>query len=206
MNVAVAWGFAWFTPPISLYDVQHLSVKTDDDFDLAMLDVWEKYFPSDEYPESFQPMFCRVYDHSGLRYDDVSADYVTQGSRGLRLVRSGFPIKCLSYHYWTRYDDMVESDHFDARFALLRQPPRPTLKPFLERDTALPLRPLWPGFAINTIFYGVVLWLLFVAPFKLRKWRRTRRGLCAACAYDLRGDFESGCSECGWGRTDTQDI
>jgi len=30
---------------------------------------------------------------------------------------------------------------------------------------ALPLRPLWPGFAINTLFYAGVLWMLFAIPF-----------------------------------------
>jgi hypothetical protein len=48
-------------------------------------------------------------------------------------------------------------------------------------------RPIWPGFAINTVFYAAILWLLFAAPFALRKWRRIRRGMCAKCGYDLRG-------------------
>jgi hypothetical protein len=51
----------------------------------------------------------------------------------------------------------------------------------------LPTRPIWPGFAINTVFYAAVLWMLFAAPFALRKWRRIRRGLCPKCGYDLRG-------------------
>jgi hypothetical protein len=42
----------------------------------------------------------------------------------------------------------------------------------------VPLHPHWPGFAINTVFYAAVLWLLFAAPFALRRWRRIRRGLC----------------------------
>ena len=62
----------------------------------------------------------------------------------------------------------------------------------------LPLRPMWPGFAINTVFYAVGLWGLFTAPFALRRRRRIRRGLCPKCAYDLRG-VESAhvCPECG---------
>jgi hypothetical protein len=63
----------------------------------------------------------------------------------------------------------------------------------------LPLRPIWPGFAINTAFYAGVLWLLFAAPFALRRWRRIMRGLCLNCGYDLRGAAAdaSGCPECG---------
>jgi hypothetical protein len=66
--------------------------------------------------------------------------------------------------------------------------------------THLPLSPLWPGFAINTLFYAVVVWLIFAAPFKFRRWRRVRRGLCVKCAYDLRGIDSDKCPECGWPR------
>ena len=59
----------------------------------------------------------------------------------------------------------------------------------------VPLLPIWPGFAINTIFYAAILWLLFAAPFKVRRWRRTRLGLCPACAYPV-GESET-CTECG---------
>jgi hypothetical protein len=59
----------------------------------------------------------------------------------------------------------------------------------------LPLRPLWPGFAINTLFYAGILWLLFGAPFALRRRSRIRRGLCPACAYPIGASAV--CTECG---------
>jgi hypothetical protein len=59
----------------------------------------------------------------------------------------------------------------------------------------LPLRPYVVGFAINTLFYAAILWLLFAAPFALRRWRRIRRGLCPACAYPVGASDL--CSECG---------
>ena len=65
---------------------------------------------------------------------------------------------------------------------------------------ALPACPIWPGFAINTVFYALVLWLLFAAPFALpgvRRRRRIKRGLCPKCAYDLRGTQSEACPECG---------
>ena len=68
------------------------------------------------------------------------------------------------------------------------------LMPFAEARV-IPLRPLWPGFAINTVFYAVVLWLLIPGPFVLRRFVRVRRGLCPACAYP-RGESDV-CSECG---------
>ena len=64
-------------------------------------------------------------------------------------------------------------------------------------DTAppLPYRPIWPGFAINTIFYAAALWLPFAAVGRLRRRRRIKRGLCPACAYPV-GD-SAVCTECG---------
>src|SRR5678816_2967482 len=59
----------------------------------------------------------------------------------------------------------------------------------------LPLRPIWPGFAINTIFYAAVLWLLFAAFGQIRRRRRIKRGLCPACAYPV-GE-SAVCTECG---------
>ncbi len=58
----------------------------------------------------------------------------------------------------------------------------------------LPLRPIWPGFAANTLFYAAVLWLLICGPFALRRLVRVKRGLCPACAYP-RGESDV-CSEC----------
>ena len=63
----------------------------------------------------------------------------------------------------------------------------------------MPLTPLWPGFAINTVFYAAILWMLFAAPFALRRRRRIKRGLCPTCGYDLRGRSGEStlCPECG---------
>ncbi len=56
------------------------------------------------------------------------------------------------------------------------------------------------GFAANTLIYGVLLWLLALAPFTARRMIRHGRGHCLKCGYDLRGDFSAGCPECGWRR------
>ncbi len=66
----------------------------------------------------------------------------------------------------------------------------------------IPLLPIWPGFAINTVFYATILWLLTLGPFTARRMIRRNRGHCIKCGYDLRGDFSAGCPECGWQRED----
>jgi hypothetical protein len=85
--------------------------------------------------------------------------------------------------YWTTVNSFVVGHYPKARV-------RPGGVP-----KSLPLRPLWPGFAINTMFYAAILWLLIFAPFTLRRWRRMRRGLCAACAYPVGSS--SVCTESG---------
>ena len=53
------------------------------------------------------------------------------------------------------------------------------------------------GFAINTLFYAIMLWLLLPGPFALRRLIRRRRGRCPACGYDLRHGEHEACPECG---------
>ena len=67
-------------------------------------------------------------------------------------------------------------------------------------NEVLPMAPIWPGFAVNTIFYGAILWLFILGPFALRRYIRYKHGHCIKCGYDLRGDFSTGCPECGWRR------
>lgn len=61
----------------------------------------------------------------------------------------------------------------------------------------IPLTPVWPGFVLNTLFYTVILWLLWSAPFATRRLIRKRRGRCARCGYDLTGVKHDVCPECG---------
>ena len=65
----------------------------------------------------------------------------------------------------------------------------------------VPLRPIWSGFAINTLFYATILWLVIPGPFVLRRLirrhLRRKRGLCVICGYDLRHAEHEVCPECG---------
>jgi hypothetical protein len=61
----------------------------------------------------------------------------------------------------------------------------------------LPLIAIWPGFAINTIFYAAILWGLFTLPGVVKRHRRRKRGLCPACAYPIGTWGGEVCTECG---------
>jgi hypothetical protein len=60
-------------------------------------------------------------------------------------------------------------------------------------------RPLWPGFAINTIFCAAALWFIFAIPGVVKRLRRRAKGRCIHCGYDLRGQTAESkkCPECG---------
>jgi hypothetical protein len=70
----------------------------------------------------------------------------------------------------------------------------------IEWAQVVPLAPIWPGFLVNTLFYGAVLWLVISGPLILRRFIRRKRGCCPPCGYDLRGALDAGCPECWWGR------
>jgi len=78
---------------------------------------------------------------------------------------------------------------------------------------ALPLRPIWPGFVIDTLFYAAIWFGVFFGFASAKRAIQRRRGRCPRCGYDLRGQLEevrdqksevigarAGCPECGWGR------
>ncbi|HYE61169.1 MAG TPA: hypothetical protein VD997_04165 [Phycisphaerales bacterium] len=67
---------------------------------------------------------------------------------------------------------------------------------FWRSDRRLPLRPLWPGFAVDTLVYAC-LWagVLGVGGAWVRR-RRVKRGVCAECCYPVVGGV---CPECGRG-------
>ncbi|MCH8822568.1 MAG: hypothetical protein IH984_03575 [Planctomycetes bacterium] len=63
---------------------------------------------------------------------------------------------------------------------------------------SLPYRPIWSGFAINTLFYAAILWILWSSSSAARRLIRRKRGLCIKCGYDLRGNSGGDvCPECG---------
>ena len=64
----------------------------------------------------------------------------------------------------------------------------------------LPLRPIWIGFAVNTILYWLILLCPAWALIALRRHIRRHRGRCLKCGYNLRGEFDAACPECGCGR------
>ena len=66
----------------------------------------------------------------------------------------------------------------------------------MELDARIiPYRPIWRGFAINTIFYAAIFWLPIRGSVALRRFWRVQQGFCPKCAYPM-GE-SAVCTECG---------
>jgi len=59
----------------------------------------------------------------------------------------------------------------------------------------IPLRPLLRGTLLNTMVYGLLVWLLVSIPLAILCVHRRRRGRCVKCGYQL-ADLPT-CPECG---------
>lgn len=78
---------------------------------------------------------------------------------------------------------------------LATMPPPPPLAPSQTADRLLPLRPLWPGFATNSVFYAVIAWLLWMLFTMAMRMQRRLRRRCGGCAYPI--GVSPVCTECG---------
>ena len=72
------------------------------------------------------------------------------------------------------------------------------ITPSAYDDELQSLTPIWTGFAINTIFYAALLWMLWLSPFVVRRLIRRKRGRCIKCGYDVSHAPHNSCPECGW--------
>ena len=183
VNVAVAWGCALWGPPLP-----YVGPTTP-------AGMWHRPVPNDwprpvvrKIQSNFGHTRIVTYSHPRLLSRDPPRGYFT-----LRRDRLGFPSRCLEAEVQVRRPLLREfTGQRVERLGALRAPPswRPR-----SPIALLPLRPIWPGFAVNTLLYATLLWLLIPGPFALRRFLRLRRGLCPKCAYPI-GE-SSVCTECG---------
>lgn len=60
---------------------------------------------------------------------------------------------------------------------------------------SIPIRPILPGFIVDSTMFGAIAWLLLTIPGAAVRLIRRRRGQCPACGYP-RGSSPI-CTECG---------
>lgn len=106
----------------------------------------------------------------------------------------GWPALCL--YWWGRYEYDERALHAHGAINLT-----PNARASEQAYVVLPVLPLWRGLAIDTVFYGAILYALGPGLLTLRARRRMSAGRCPKCGHALLGEFEAGCAECGWGKS-----
>ncbi len=197
LNVAVAWGCALWGPMVS-------SGPPGGDLfpKLAPGTSWPRpvpaEWPSPSYGSWGIGLFMSTGTFGGHNPKDQAVSEGRPRDYGLSVFRYGVPFRALECQYLSRiYEPYARTD---TLMAAVRSP---DLISSSRSFGVIPLRPIWPGFAINTLFYTAILWPLICGPFALRRHPRRKRGLCVTCGYDLRGNLSHGCPECGWRREAT---
>jgi len=208
VNVAVAWGIAISAGPDGEANrrLRELASRTEvwkskqPNLSSAELDWLDSIgFEATPDSNSFQYSVRSISDRS-LGRDQTGYFELFQARRGVQYLPAGrvlpsvvysefgWPVRCTSDtltlvetasggrpRLWNHENGLIVHDGSDRY--------------------AIPLEILGLGFALNTAFFAVILWLLFAAPFTLRRWRRVRNGLCPKCAYPI-GERDV-CTECG---------
>jgi hypothetical protein len=172
-------------------------------------------------PGVLQPMLddlpVGVIEFVGLGIDHRCFRWLAPGIGPMRTlgcdVRAGWPARCLSGLRWRNPPDFgrVQGGFWGAP---VREGSGRDVRVYVDAfavpgrvgpvrfspDRTLPLRPLWRGLALNVAAWAGLLWLVTLGPFELRRLVRQAAGRCLRCGYDLRGEYEEGCPECGWAR------
>ena len=125
---------------------------------------------------------------------DLVREHVQALFGGAKRIQAGWPTLALRGYEIT---GLIDSNSVMQGRATGAWPPTEFrwALPVRKNKPSFPLRPIWPGFAVNTAFYAAILWLLICEPFVIRKYIRMKRGRCVQCAYPMGASGV--CSECG---------
>ncbi len=203
VNVAVAWGCALWSPTKGGESIRYVK---------GLPDELKALMPSGWLTPAYRGSIWLWQGRSlgfGVRISKVgSAELLPPGSgipllaptRVVNFHRAGWPVHSMRCRVLVTRETRTEPQVLggftpNAVLGARTLRTRRFLSPPLAHSHPVPCRPIWPGFAVNAIFYAAVLWLLIPGPFALRRLIRVRRGLCPACAYPLGGSAV--CSECG---------
>lgn len=103
----------------------------------------------------------------------------------------GWPMRCMWYQMQSQYGmNRVWGERLYGGIVRSGQP-----SAVMRQFRALPLLPIWPGLVGNTLFYGVIWFMLLLAPGAVQRMLRRRRGRCEHCGYPIGSSPI--CTECG---------
>lgn len=201
LNLLIAWGCAAWSKPL-LFD----ALLTADYRRGRWQDEERRPRLKDEHL-----WIRRAYRGSGLHLLIVQQD--SRGTQIVHLHRAGWPLPSMEGKEHDPLSPNTTRIGESSYSAALPLPTKGTfLTPTITRGVTtspyvrlLPLLPVWPGFAINTLVYALAAMTVAGLLWLVRQALRRMRGWCPSCGYDLRRDYSIGCPECGWKRRDAKE-
>jgi hypothetical protein len=194
-NVAVAWGCAlWVDDDFYVGQRSHRPMtdgywevfRSEAPGSTTICAIWhfvEQPFPGQSGPEpsTLIPYWCDIR-------------YSTHGGTGNSFANArGWPLVSMSWKGSIASSLRFAGVH--GAISMDRSYPGELGRAPMSFKAQLPLVPIWPSFAVNTLFYALVLWLPVCGPFALRRYVRRRRGRCTECGYPA--GTSPTCTECG---------
>ena len=145
--------------------------------------LWDRYIRAD-WPKSPEEAWVFSIGNMTIRSVQARSPTLIVVSEGM----FGWPAHSLTFDFWATLKD---GGHY-----LKVLPADLVVRPLLrDPGMVLPVGILWLGFLMDTLFYGLVVALLFRAGISIHRLSRLKRNLCPTCAYPMKGSVI--CSECG---------
>ncbi len=141
------------------------------------------------------PLSQREFDQIVL---ESRLDALTDPAHLYSHVAIGYPFASLKLESLHEYAGTIKNGNVSLAYQTLHlvDPLNVPLSFIGLNDFLMPVQPVPLGFIANTILYALLCWSALWTAGRWKHHRRTKRGLCTACAYDLTGNLTT-CPECG---------
>ncbi len=206
-TLSSAWIIAWAMPPFNFSHsegpsklAQWIDPTPPDWPEHPSMITYQSSRPSVDNPtQTRQSSRLRVRQgmYSGVFYIGTSLSFADdQPQYVIDQYRVGWPLNSMQYR---GPDDSRPSPSNSLVRLYTNGIPVFAFEPLgLQANRALPLKPLWRAFGVNTVVFAAFaefVWQLWKLPLRIRLRNRKRKGLCLACGYAVE-DLER-CPECG---------
>jgi hypothetical protein len=200
-TVAMAWLCAMLAK-VAAFDPQLMAALRRDAFDAGTMTLSDG--------TAGRPWIVMAYPSFGAQLIDLRIeisgtsgmpgtpgkpiDYFNGPAPHVGVIRSGWPIIAMEGR--VEYDASRSPRPKPPAYRWAVQiPNRAITGDRFAQSRMLPLKPLWPGFALSTLLHAAVILAIWMTARFTRRWLRQFRGRCPACAYPV--GVSARCSECG---------